>query len=134
MLEKWFKMLKEDSMQIPSQRSRIPSFRLEGLVMHSNTHQHLEDSNSSRLYLSGRCSNASGRSSEFDKKPNFLHRHKYGKKAASVRMTGQHRPDAILDKARHGEELQSSGRHSNIVNSRSLLWYLRGIEVQRFGC
>jgi hypothetical protein len=45
-------------------------------------------------------------------------------------MIGQHRPKAILDKARHGEELQLSGRQGNTVRTQSLLWYLRVAEVQ----
>jgi hypothetical protein len=37
--EKCFKMFKEDSMQIPTQKSRIPRFRSDGLVMRSDAHQ-----------------------------------------------------------------------------------------------
>jgi len=59
-LEKWFKMLKEDSMQIPSQRSRIPSFCPDSPDIRPDAHQCLEDSNSSRLHLSGRHGNTSG--------------------------------------------------------------------------
>jgi hypothetical protein len=65
----------------------------------------------SRSHPSGHHGNTSGRSSEFDKKLDFLHRYRYGKTAASVRTTGQHRLDAILDKARRGEELQPSGHN-----------------------
>jgi hypothetical protein len=36
--EKCFKMFKEDSVQIPTQRSRIPSFRPDGPVMRSDAH------------------------------------------------------------------------------------------------
>jgi hypothetical protein len=32
-------MFKEDSMQIPTQKSRIPRFRSDGLVMRSDAHQ-----------------------------------------------------------------------------------------------
>jgi len=78
--------------------------------MRSDPHQCPEVSNCSRLHSSGCLSNASGRSSVFDKKSDFLLTHKYGKTVTSVRTTGQHRPDAILDKARSGEELQPSGR------------------------
>jgi len=42
--------------------------------------------------------------------------------AESVRATGQHRPDEVLNKARRGEELQPSGRQGNTVRMRSLLW------------
>jgi hypothetical protein len=48
--EKCFKMFKEDFVQIPTQRSRIPSFRPDGSVMRPDAHQ---DSNSSRLHLDG---------------------------------------------------------------------------------
>jgi len=99
----WFKMLKEDSMQIPTHRSWILRFRPDSPDMGSNAHQCLKVSNSSRLH-------PSGRSLEFEKKSDFLLRHIYGKIAAFVWKTGQHRPDAILNKARHGEELQSFGR------------------------
>jgi hypothetical protein len=37
--EKCFKMFKEDSMQIPTQRSRIPRFCLDGPVMRPDAHQ-----------------------------------------------------------------------------------------------
>jgi hypothetical protein len=126
-------MLKEDSVQIPSQRSRIPSFRLNGPDMRPDTHHCLEDSNSSRLHPSRRHGNTFGCSSEFDKKSNFLLRHIYGKIVASVQTTGQHRPNAILDKARRGEELQPFGRQGNSIWTLSLLWLLRAAEVQPFG-
>jgi hypothetical protein len=51
---------------------------------------------SSRLHPSGHHGNTSGRSSEFDKESNFLHKHIYGKTAASVRTTWQHRSDVTL--------------------------------------
>jgi len=133
-------MLKEDSVQIPSQRSRISSFRpdgpvmrLNGPIMHPNTHQCPEPLNNSRLHPSGHCDNASGCSLEFDKKSDFLYKHRHGKTTTSVWTTGQYRPDAILDKVRHGEELQLFGRQGNTFRTRSLLWYLCAAEVQPFG-
>jgi hypothetical protein len=36
-------------------------------------------------------------------------------------MTGLHRPEAILDKARRGEELQPSGRQGNTVQTPVLI-------------
>jgi hypothetical protein len=96
---------KEDSMQIPSQRSRIPSFRLNGPVMRPDAHQCQEVLNYSRLQPSGHLSNLSGHSSVFDKKSDFLLRHRCGKTTASVWMSSLHCLDAILDKARRGEEL-----------------------------
>jgi hypothetical protein len=42
-------MLKEDSVQIPTQRSRILYFRLDGPVMRLDAHQYQEALNSSRL-------------------------------------------------------------------------------------
>jgi hypothetical protein len=123
---------KEDSVQIPSQRSRIPSFHPDGPIMHPDAHQCLEDSNNSRLHPSVRHGNTFGHSSEFNKKSNFLLTHKYGKTAASIWTTRQHRPDTILDKARRGEELQPSEQQGNTIRTRSLLWYLRAIEVQPF--
>jgi hypothetical protein len=98
--------------------SRSPS-TASGRSLVSNirpdAHQCPEVSNSSRLHPSGHLSNSSGCSSVFDKKSNFFLRQKYGKTAASVRTTGQHLPDAILDKARCGKELQPSGRQGNTV-------------------
>jgi hypothetical protein len=47
---------------------------------------------------------ASGHSSEFDQKSDFLLRHRYGKTTASVQTTRKCLPDAIFDKARRGEE------------------------------
>jgi hypothetical protein len=127
------KCSEEDSVHIPSQRSRIPRFRPDDPYMHLDAHRCLKDSNNSRLHLSRRHGNMSGRLLEFEKKSNFLHRHRYGKTTASVRMTGQHLPDAILDKARRGEELQPSGHQGNTVRMHSLLWYLRIVEVKPFG-
>jgi hypothetical protein len=72
--------------------------------MRPDAHQCPEISNCSRLHLSGCLSNASGCSSAFDKKSNFLLKHRYGKTVASFWTSGLHRSDAILDKARHGEE------------------------------
>jgi hypothetical protein len=45
----------------------------------------------------------------------FPSKHRYGKTVATVRTTSLHRLDSILDKARHGEELQPSGRQGNTV-------------------
>jgi len=125
-------MFKEDTVQIPTQKSRIPSFFLDDPVMRPDAHQCPEVSNRSRLHPSGCCGNVSVRSSEFNKKSDFLLKQRYGKTAASVRMTGQHRSDAILDKARCGEELQPSRRQGNTVRTQSLLWYLRAEKVQPF--
>jgi len=93
--------------QIPSQRSRIPSFC-------PDVHQCPEVLNCSRLHPSIHLSNAFGRSSVFNKKSNFLLRHKYRKTTLSVRTTGQHRLDAIFDKARTWRRIatvQMSGQH-----------------------
>jgi len=88
-----------------------------------DTHQCLENSNSSRLHPYGRHGNMFGCSSEFDKKSNFLHRHRYGKTGYTVRTLS-------FDKVRRGEELQPSGRQGNTVRKRSLLWKLRAAEMQ----
>jgi len=131
-----FKKFKEDSVQIPSQRSRIPSFRPDGPVMHPNAHQCPEVLNCSKLHPSGRLSNASGRSSVFGKKSDFLLRHRYEKTVASVRMSGLHHPDAILDKASRGEELQPSGRQGNTVQTPVLIMEFtcsRSATVQTLG-
>jgi hypothetical protein len=95
--------------QIPSQRSRIPSFRSNGPVMRSDPHQCPEVSNCSRLYPIGRLSNKFGPSSVFNKKLDFLLKHRFGKAATFVWPSGLHHSDAILDKVRLGEELQPSG-------------------------
>jgi hypothetical protein len=86
--EKCFKMFKEDSMQIPTQRSRILSFRLDNPVMCPDAHQCLEDLNSLRLHMSGRHGNTFGRTLEFEKFLDFLCRHVYGKTVASVQASG----------------------------------------------
>jgi hypothetical protein len=123
---------KEDSVQIPSQRSWIPSFHPDGPVMRPDAHQCLEDLNSSRLHPSVRHGNTFGLSSEFDKKSDFLLTHRYGKTLASIWTTRQHRPNTILDKARRGEELQPFEQQGNTIRTRSLLWYLRAAKVQPF--
>jgi hypothetical protein len=83
--EMCFKKFKEDSVQVPIQRSRIPSFRLDNPIMLPDAHQCPEVSNCSRLHPFGHLSNVSGHSSMFDKKSDFLLRHRYGKTAATVR-------------------------------------------------
>jgi hypothetical protein len=65
--KKCFKMFKEDSVQIPTQRSRILRFFPDGPIMRLDAHQCQEASNSSRLHPSGCHVNTFGRSSEFDK-------------------------------------------------------------------
>jgi hypothetical protein len=97
--------------------------------MSPDAHQYPEVSNSSRLHLFGRRGNPSECSSEFDKKLDVLLKHRYGKTAASVRTTRQHRSDAILDKARCGKELQPSRHKAKTILMRSLLWYLHAVEV-----
>jgi hypothetical protein len=140
-------MFKEDSMQIPTQKSRILFFFSDGPVKRLDAHQSTtsvqtmwqycpdahqcpEVLNSSRLHSSGRHGNTSGRSSKFDKKLDFLLKHKYRKTVASIWTTRKHRPDAILDKAKRVEELQPSRRQGNTVWTRSFLWKLRAAEVQ----
>jgi hypothetical protein len=78
--------------------------------MRPDAHQCLEDLNNSRLHSSGRHENTSGCQLEFEKFLDFLCRHVYGKTAAFVRTSGQHRSDEVLNKARCGEELQPSRR------------------------
>jgi hypothetical protein len=43
----------------------------------------------------------------------FLCRHRYGKTVTTVWTLSLHRPDAILDKERRGEELQPFGCQGN---------------------
>jgi len=83
-LDKCFKMIKEDSVQIPIQKSWIPSFCPGGPVTRPNTHQCPQVSSSSRLHPSERSGNASERSSVFNKKLDFLLRHIYGKTTACI--------------------------------------------------
>jgi len=96
--------------QIPTQRSRILSFHPEGPIMRPDAHQYLEDSQYSNVHPSRRHGNTSGRTLEFNKYSDFLHRHVYEKTAASIRAIGQHRLDEVFNKARHGKELQPSRR------------------------
>jgi hypothetical protein len=116
-----FKKFKEDSIQIPSQRSQIPSFHSNGPVMRPDAHQCPKVSNYSRFHPSRRLSNTSECSLVFDNKLDFLLRHRYGKTAASVRTLGLHRSDAILDRAKLGEELQPSGCRGNTVRTPIIL-------------
>jgi hypothetical protein len=92
-------MLKEDSAQIPTQRSRIPSFRPDGPVMHPDAHISVKEPNSLRLHPPGCHDNTSRRTSGFKKIPAFLHRHRVGRQLAPVQTLGQHRSDTkILNK------------------------------------
>jgi hypothetical protein len=111
---------------------------------HSDSHQGRGAPNSSRLYPPEHHGNTFGHFLEFekiptfqcirlddmeipserysvlDKKSDFLFRHRYRKIAAYVWMSGLHRLDAILDKARHAKDLQPFGRQSSL-SGRSVL-------------
>jgi hypothetical protein len=70
--------------------------------------------NSSRLHPFGRHGNTSGCSSEFEKILVFLCRYGLGRKHAFDRTTGQHCPDAVLDKeiiCRQFATVRTSGPH-----------------------
>jgi len=74
-------MFKEDSVQIPTQRSRTPSFRPDAHQSATSVwttwqylldaHQCLETSNYSGLHPSGLNGKSSGRYLEFEKNPLF---------------------------------------------------------------
>jgi hypothetical protein len=119
----YFKKFKEDYVQIPSQRSRIPSFC-------PDAHQCPKVLNCSRLHLSRRLSNLSEPSSMFDKKSNFLLRHRYGRQlhpskrqVYTVRMLSLVRQD-----------VEKNCNHPNVratpSGCQSLLWKLRAAKVQ----
>jgi hypothetical protein len=57
------------------------------------------------LHPSRHHGNTSECQSEFVKYLDFRCRHVYGKTTASIRMSGQHRPNEVLNKAIHEEEL-----------------------------
>jgi hypothetical protein len=113
--KKLFQVFKKDSMQISTQRSRIPCLCLDGPVMHPDAQQCREASNSSRLHPFGHHGNTSGCSSEFEKIPTFLCRHGVGRQLAPVWMLGQHHLDTeILDKeiaCIHSASVQTTGQH-----------------------
>lgn len=78
----------------------------------------------------------SGHQSEFKEKKYFLRRHRYGKTAATVWKTGIKCPDAILNKARRGEELQSSRCQGNTVRTPILIMKIacsRSVTVRTLG-
>jgi hypothetical protein len=108
-------VFKEDSVLIPTQKSWILCFRPDGpekrpdahqsatsvgttWQYRSDIHQCLEDTNSSRLHSSEHHDKTSGCTLEFDKKSDFLLKHRCGKTAAFVWTSGQHRPAAVLTK------------------------------------
>jgi hypothetical protein len=97
-IEQCFKMFKEDSVQIQTQRSRIPSFRLDGPVMR-RTPISIKKPINSKLHPFERHGNTSRHTSKFKKIPAFLYRHRVRRQLAPVRTPRQYRPDAeILDK------------------------------------
>jgi hypothetical protein len=130
--------------QIPTQRSRIPCFHPDNPVKRSDAHQSATSIRTTwqyrlRLHSSERHGNTFGRSSEFQKNPEFkcisesvrttwLHRpdafqcstsktdffpkNRYGKTTATVRTMSCSRQDAILDKASRAEDVQASGRQT----------------------
>jgi hypothetical protein len=57
-----------------------------------------------------------------------------GKAAASVRMLGQHLSDEVLNKERHGEELQPSGRQGQYRPNAILIMEIAVAELQPAGC
>jgi hypothetical protein len=83
--KKLVQVFKEDSVHIPTQRSRIPCFRPDGPVMRPDAHQCREASNSSNLHPFERHGNTSGHSSEFKKIPTLLCKHGLGRQLAPVR-------------------------------------------------
>jgi hypothetical protein len=105
----------EDSVQIPTQRSRILCFRLGVPIMRLDAHQCREASNSSRLHPSGRHGNTFGHFSVFEKISALLYRHGLGRQLGLVRTTGQHHLDAeILDKeivCIHSASVRTTGQY-----------------------
>jgi hypothetical protein len=83
--------------------------------MCSDAHQCRKTLNSSRLPPSGRHGNTSGCNLEFKKIPALLCRHGLGRPLALVRTTAQHRPNAeILDKeivCIHSASIRMTGQH-----------------------
>jgi hypothetical protein len=77
--------------------------------------------NCSKLHPFGCLGNTSRRLLVFDKKKDFLSKHRYGKTAASVRTTWLFRLGAILDKERRAEELQPSRRQSTLSECSVLI-------------
>jgi hypothetical protein len=96
--EKCFKMFKEDSVQIPTQRSRIPRFRPDGLVLRRDAHKCREAKQFKNASVQTSWQHI--RTHFRDREDSaFLHRHRVGRQLAIVRTLGQHRPNAeILDK------------------------------------
>jgi len=137
----YFKKFREDSVQIPSQRNQIPSFRPEGPVMRPDTHnclmfkltsvwmfqQHVQtlfrvrEESSVQVHPSERRGNTVQTPVNVRQVKEFPSQTRYVKIAATVQMSGLHRLDAILDKARRGEELQPFGRQSNTVQMPVLI-------------
>jgi hypothetical protein len=115
MSENLFQMFKEDSVLIPTQRSRILCFLLDSPIIRPDAHQCREALNSSRLHPSGRHGNMSESSSEFEKIPALLCKHRLGRQLAPVRTTWQHRLDAkILEKeiaCIHSTSVRTTGPH-----------------------
>jgi hypothetical protein len=112
--KKAISVFKEDSVQIPTQKSQIHcSVRTaKSCIWTPISVEKLL--NSTSVHLSGCHGNTSGRFLEFEKIPVFLYRHRLGKQFASIRMTGKHSPDEILDKevtCRQIATVQTTGQH-----------------------
>jgi hypothetical protein len=109
--KKAISVFQEDFVQIPTQKSRILCFCQDGPIMRPNAHQCQKLLNSSSVHLFGCHGNTS---LEFEKIPVFLCRHGLGRQLASVRTTGQHCPDVVLDKeitCRQFATIQTLGQH-----------------------
>jgi len=123
-----FKKIKEDSVQIPSQRNRIPSFRQNDLVMCPDAHQCLlfklasfwtsqqhvwtlfraQEESCIQVHPSGRCGNTV-------RMLVSVRQVKWFPSQTQIWEDSYNRSDAILDKARRGEELQPSGCQGNTI-------------------
>jgi hypothetical protein len=135
--EKLFQVFKEDFVQIPTQKSRIPCFHLDGPIMRPSAHQCREALNSSRLHPSGHHGNTSGLSSEFEKIPALLSKHGLGRQLPPVQTPRQHRPDTeILDKeiaCIHYASVQMTGQYRLDMVLVMIITCIQNVTVRTLG-
>jgi hypothetical protein len=81
-------------------KSWIFCFGLDNPVKRPNALLCREDSDSSACIRPNVRATPSGRSSVFEKNPNFLYRHGLGRQLATIQTLGQHRPDVALIRKR----------------------------------
>jgi hypothetical protein len=120
--------IRPDDMTIPSRRLSVSrSFEQFKVASVRTSWQHVRtlfkvrEKFNVQVHPSGWCGNTVRTPIKVRRKLVFHCRHGYRKTVASVRTTSLHRPNTILDKARHRKKLQLSRRQGNTIRTLVLI-------------